>query len=245
MSPDKPGGDLTTRAFGWRWRRGADRAQSLRAFRRRVEARRAELDAIANRIDARIASGKVDDGRDDGALWLHRPECLIRPISSPVRADPPTNSAIGSDLHAHHDCREGVFLVAQRPNKAKSPRTRFELAMESFEFDGAYYSLTFALPERLLRPRPGDLLRLSVDFAATRWIKLFVRLNMRGADGSDGLTAIREVRRGEEVFDFDMKFADSRALGGELWVEMIFDRPRMIDLTVRDLSLSLLGERDG
>ena len=129
-------------------------------------------------------------------------------------------------------------MLSQR--RAEGAAARFALAFEAYEFDGAYLSLSLAVPVGLARPGPGEALRLGVDLAASRPVKVFLRLVAARPGARTEIAEEGELATGRSEF----RFAAERAAfpireDDALWVDLILDRPRMAALAFRDLSLSL------
>ncbi len=240
------GGDLRARAFSWYWNRLARRIRDPEAFSRLIHARRAELDDIARRTEERIAEGRIvppDPGSD---VWLHLPHCFRQPISPAAHADPASGTALGPLLAMFHDDEGGVFALTQRPNRSPNPATRFELFFESYEFEGTYLSFALRVPDKLRRPQQREQLVLSVDALATRRIKSFARLNIETETAKETLYAEAEIGSGPAVFGFDLSFTTIEARENDLvWVDLIIDRPRMVEITIRSLFISLRNRDHG
>ena len=238
------GKDLRARLFSWYWRRQTARAKDTAKLRRDVMSRRAELDDIAKRIEGRIAGEKFAEEAMGDARWVTTPSCLLKPASPGVWREPASNLGIGNGLTLFHDAAAGTFTVSQRPNKARSAKRRYELFFESYEFDGTYLSFAVDVPGHLQRPSGGERVVAAIDMRASRPLKAFLRLNIKGARGSDALYADGEVGTGRSLFDFDMAFA-TYEMGSEdnMWLDVIVDRPRMVEFSVEDLTIALLGRR--
>ena len=58
---------LRDRAFAWYWERQAKRAADLSAFRHLTLRRRAELDRIAKKVEARLTRSASNDAPVEGA----------------------------------------------------------------------------------------------------------------------------------------------------------------------------------
>lgn len=231
---------LRDRAFAWYWERQAKRASDLSAFRQLTLRRRAELDRIATKVEARLTRAEEGAAPSPGATWTHRPEIFLLPQDQTIWTNPSSGLRPGAGLSIYHDSNGGAFTLAQRPARGAESALRFELFFESYEFRGSYLSLAMSLPDHLRRPKAGELLVVELDLAASRRIKTFLRLNMKTAQSSDVLHADGAIGDGRTRFEFDLSFAafepDER---DQLWLDIIFDRPRMMEMSIRDLTLSL------
>lgn len=244
--------DLWGRLFRWYWRRRASRARDPSALRRRVIARKAELDRIAQEIEGsiqrkRIAAGVETAAAGEGAaVWRFTPDLFTQPLSPNAWRDPPSDLRIGRAVTLFHECESGAFSLVQRPNRAAPPPQRFELYFESYEFAGAYFSLAIGPPAHLRRPSGDETLRVEIASRASRPLKAFFRLNISGARGRDTLHAEGEVGAGPLKLDFDLGFAAFQLHeGDDVWFDLIVDRPRMAELSLQDVTMTLLRAGGG
>ncbi|MEM7268145.1 MAG: DUF6478 family protein [Pseudomonadota bacterium] len=239
-SDDSPGRGFLDRLFAWYWERRAARATDLSSFRRLALRRRATLDRVAHRAEQRLAREKEAPLSDDDAIWTLRPEILSLPQSPTIWVNPESGVRPAPGLSIYHDGADGAFTLAQRPNRTVSSGQRYELFFESYEFQGAYLSLAINTPPHLRRPKAGEVLRVEADIAASRTLKTFLRLNIKGAGVSDTLHEDAEAGSGRLRAEFDMSFAAFEPGENDMiWLDLIFDRPRMVEVAIRDLSLSL------
>ncbi|MEO1613356.1 MAG: DUF6478 family protein, partial [Pseudomonadota bacterium] len=157
-------------------------------------------------------------------------------------ANPASGAHFGKALSLHHDASAtgSGFLVAQRPRRPDRDGSRFEVFFESYEFDGAYLSLTLETHDALRRPTSAERLVVRVDVAA-RWpIRGYVRLNLRGVGGEETMYADVMLGEGPVEARFDLAFAPFDLTQEDaFWVDLIFDRPRMTEFSVSDLTLRL------
>lgn len=228
------------RAFAWYWERQAKRANDLSAFRQLTLRRRAELDRIATKVEARLTRTGEGEAPAPGAAWTHRPDIFLLPQNQTIWTNPASGLRPGAGLSVYHDSDGGAFTLAQRPARGAHSAHRFELFFESYEFRGSYLSLAMGLPDHLSRPKAGEVLVVEIDLAASRRIKTFLRLNMKTSHSSDVLHADGALDEGRARFEFDMSFAAFEPTEkDQLWLDIIFDRPRMMEMSIRDLTLSL------
>ncbi|MEM7270322.1 MAG: DUF6478 family protein [Pseudomonadota bacterium] len=231
---------LRDRAFAWYWERKAKRAKDLSAFRQLTLRRRAELDRITNKVEARLTRADEAETPQPGAEWTVRPEIFSLPQDQTIWTDPASGLRPGHGLSIYHDSDGGAFAVAQRPARQKDAGRRFELFFESYEFRGSYLSLALGVPDHVRRPKTAEALVADLDIQASRQVKTFLRLNMKGAGSSDTLHADGVLGDGPKRFQFDMSFAAFEpGERDQIWLDVIFDRPRMVEIAIRDFTLSL------
>lgn len=231
-------GDLGARAFAWYWRRLAARARDPGRFLRIISARKAELDRVAAEIEGEIARGRKVDLPMEDARWRHRLACLTTPVRPGVLVDPAPGAPFGADLTLHHQGGDSAFTVSQRPSRRDADR--FELFFESYEFSSPYFSLSVTPPDNLRRPMTDERLTLEADISSDWLMKAYVRLNIRGLAGEETLFAERMLGDGKARFEFDFAFVPfDMSESDALWIDVIFDRPRMVAFTISDLVVSL------
>lgn len=239
------GKDLRARLFSWYWSRQTARATDAAKLRRDVLARRAELDDIATQIEGKMAHRRLKDDPEGDSRWITYPDVLTTKAAPGVWREPEPNLALGAGLTVFHDFSAGAFTLSQRPNRARTPKRRYELFFESYEFDGSYLSFVVDPPRHLKRPAMGERIVVAMETRVSRPVKAFLRLNIKGARGSDTLYAEGDLLTGRAAFDFDMSFA-TYEMGPDdsMWLDIIIDRPRMVEFSIEDLTVALLG-REG
>ena len=237
---------LRDRAFAWYWERQARQAKDLSAFRRLTLRRRAQLDRITNKVEARLTRADQAEAPNPGAEWTIRPEFFSLPQDQTIWTNPPSGLRPGHGLSVYHDSDGGAFTVAQRPARRKDAGRRFELFFESYEFGGSYLSLALNIPDHVRRPKIAESLVADLDIQASRQVKTFLRLNMKGTGTSDTLHTDGVMGDGAKQFQFDMSFAAFEpGPKDQIWLDVIFDRPRMVEIAIRDFSLSLSSRGAG
>lgn len=231
---------LRDRAFAWYWERQAKRADDLSAFRQLTLRRRAELDRIAMKVEARLTRADEEEAPTPGAEWTYRPEIFSLPQDRTIWINPASGIHTGPGLSVYHDSDGGAFTLAQRPARGEGNTLRYEMFFESYEFRGSYLSMVMGMPDHVRRPKTGEVLAVEIDVATSRQVKAFMRLNMKATQASDVLHADGSIGEGRARFEFDMSFAAFEPTDkDQLWVDIIFDRPRMVEMSIRDLTLSL------
>lgn len=234
------------RAFAWYWERQAKRANDLSAFRQLTLRRRAELDRIAMKVEARLTRADEAETPLPDAEWTYRPDIFTLPQDQTIWTNPASGASPGPGLSVYHDSDGGAFTLAQRPARGEGNALRYEMFFESYEFRGSYLSLVMGVPDHVRRPKAGEVLAVEIDLAASRQVKAFMRLNMKATHTSDVLHADGTIGEGRARFEFDMSFAAFEPTEkDQLWLDIIFDRPRMVELSIRDLTLSLTSRGAG
>lgn len=232
--------DIWTRLFGWYWRRQARLTNNPRALLRVLEERRAVIETLATRMEAKISDREAPVIPVAGREWNIRPEYLIHAREGGSIASPQSGLYLDPLLSVHHDDTAGSFLISQRPTRTRDGATGFEIYFESYEFSGGYFSFSLDAPDDAARPSSSERLVFTIDLRA-RWpMRGYVRLNLQSVHGRETLYADAMLGEGEARFAFDLAFAPFELTQSDtIWVDLILDRPRMTEFTVADMTLSL------
>lgn len=225
---------LIARYWKRRLRRASDPGPTIDELR----SRRALLGAIVARAEERAAKGRKTR-EEDGAIWSVRPDCFDVAVTPFALREPPDGAAFCDGLTVHHDAAGGVFSLMQRP--VSGGANPHEIFFESYEFEGSYFSLALGVPDNLRRPAPhGEKLVLRMDLNVSRPVGLFVRMNFSRAGGVERLHLGGEIDAGPARFAFDPAHVGGGVRPDDrLWLDLIFSHPRMMEIAIRDLSLSL------
>lgn len=247
-------GDWLAAASAMLWRRRAARATDPAAFLRAAADRRRALDEAASIAEGRMAKIRAAEAAAPGGaeIWRHVPDCFSALAPATAFENPGSGVAFGAGLSIYHNASHGaahgdavgadgsLFALTQRPGDRG--RGAYAIRFESYEFDGDYLSFVIAAPPDLRRPRAGEKLRLRADIAASRPMKVFLRLNAEGEGGDGHVQTEGEIAAAPVLHDF------GPVLGGHeigpkdaLWAEILIDRPRMAEISLRAVSLSLIG----
>lgn len=240
--PTRGGRDLRARVWSWYWRRRRARAGDPASFRRLLAERKAELDAISLEVEAQANASSAPEAKATEAVWSLRPACFHRRAEPGAWTDPPSGVRLDETVSVYHD-GAAQSALAQRPGRGRGPN-RFEIWFESYEFDGAYLSFVASIPKTLRRPRQGEKISVSLDLRASRPLKAFLRLHAQAGAGAETLYAEGELGDGSAWFDFDFSFVPF-PLGADdtVWVDLILDRPRMVEFALRDFVIALEDAR--
>lgn len=201
-----------------------------------------DLDRILHIAAARFAAPVgAGDGIDRplGCDWTWRPELWCGPVSPAGFAGPISRTEIGTEVTLFHDCPKREFSLRQFRNIEADCSAPYALALDVFAFEGSLLSLALAMPASMLDGlRRNHLIRLTLDAQAERPLGVRCRLNIR--HGPNTAQVIRDVQIGSEVqsVDFDLsaeKLNEKRLENA--WIDLIFDKPGMNRVVLRDLTV--------
>ncbi|MCL4066618.1 DUF6478 family protein [Pseudomonas sp. GX19020] len=217
-----------------------DRLRSLRGYARQT---RREIDRVLFEADYRLNLPLIGAGafrRLPGTDWAWRPDLWKGPIPVPGMTAVDGKSLICEGATLFHDCRRSELTVRQLRNTREEDMAPFGLRMDVFRFDGSFLSLVLDLPDAAAQGlRLRHLIRLDAVIGVEKPLEIFARLNIR--HGPNVEQVVRELPlNGEEAFvEFDLAYTRVNEKRIEkLWIDLIFERPEMNQVTLRDLTIS-------
>lgn len=230
-----------------RWRRIADAAEAmdlatLRRARGRARMLRRQLDRVIHLAEYRLALPVIGSNalrRPMGADWVWRPDLWRGPMAVAGQAPASGRTALSEGATLFHDCRAGELTLRQIRNRRETDLAPFGLRLEVFRFDGSFLSLVLDLPAEAVEGlRLKHLIRLELALEREQPLQVFARLNIRHGPNVEQL--VRELPPEEEVMvEFDLAYTKMNEKRVErLWLDLIFERPQMNQVTLRDVTLS-------
>ncbi|MCA0273236.1 MAG: DUF6478 family protein [Proteobacteria bacterium] len=227
------------------WRRLADGAATadlmdLKRARGQAAQARREVDRLLHAADTRIAGVQAALPRPELADWAWRPEGWRQRISPAGQAPVQSGAAVGGDVLLYHDCGTSEIALRQVRNRQEDDAAPWAMQCDVFGFDGTYMSLVIELPPAAVEGLgPGHVLRLDTLIEAEKPVEIFARLNLRHGPNTEQI--VRElppgVRRIGTEFDLAHSGLNQRRVE-RAWIDLIFGRPEMNQLLLRDVVLS-------
>lgn len=238
MSGNDSASGFRERLIARYWKRRLRLAADPRPVLNELRSRHALIGAIMERAEARVAR-RGEAEAEKGAIWSVRPACFGLSPTPSALLEPANGAAFGDGLTVYHDASGGVFSLMRRP--VRGGANPHELFFESYEFEGSYFSLALGVPNDLPRPAPhGEKIVLRMDLRVSRPVDLFLRMNFSRAGVIEQIHHGGRADSGPALFVFDPAHVGGGARPDDgLWLDLIFSHPRMMEIAVRDLSLSL------
>ncbi|PTE20424.1 hypothetical protein C5F48_17595 [Cereibacter changlensis JA139] len=244
------GATLDRLRHGWmlrRWGRIADAAEAmdlatLRRARGRARMLRRQLDRVIHLAEYRLALPVIGSNalrRPMGADWVWRPDLWRGPMAVAGQAPASGRTVLAEGATLFHDCRAGELTLRQIRNRRETDLAPFGLRLEVFRFDGSFLSLVLDLPAEAVEGlRLKHLIRLELALEREQPLQVFARLNIRHGPNVEQL--VRELPPEEEVMvEFDLAYTKMNEKRVErLWLDLIFERPEMNQVILRDVTLS-------
>ncbi|EPX82682.1 hypothetical protein ruthe_03140 [Rubellimicrobium thermophilum DSM 16684] len=219
-------------------RRDLARAEALRL-------RLGELMAIAGDRLAQPRIGSQAFPRPPGTDWAWRPRLWRGPLARKGEAGVLNRTPIGEEATVFHDCPLGEITLRQIRNSRTDDLAPFGLRIDVFRFDGSYFALAIDLPPSACEGlKRRHLVRLDIRLEMERPIEIFARLNIRHGPNAEQL--VRELplhqlppQGGEVWVEFDLAYTKLNEKRLEkMWLDLIFEGPRMNQITLRDITFA-------
>lgn len=214
-----------------------DEALALRASLNRFLMRGDRLAAVSR---AALEAMPLPGGTD----WRWRPGFMAGQISPRGIAAPEAGTRLGDRAAVWHDCAEQALILEQVQNPRATDLSPYGLRLEVFGFTGSFLSISIDLPTQALDGLTRNhILRLETTLAVERPINVYARLNIgHGPNTDELLQLLRGQERGlqsQQVVEFDLAYTELNEKRLEkIWLDLIFEAPRMSAVEMRELFLS-------
>ncbi len=231
-----------------RWARAARMAAKTELAllrRQRTQARllKTHLDRLIHTADERLALpmiGSTHFPKPHNADWAWRPELWRGPLPTPGFSSVQSKSTFGSEVTLFHDCKFSELTLRQLRNLHESDLAPYGLRMDVFQFDGSFLSLVIDLPPAGVDGlKRAHLLRMDAIVEMEKPLEIFARLNIRHGPNTEQI--VRELPLNEENIrvEFDLAYSNLNEKRVErAWIDLIFERPQMNQVILRDLTFS-------
>ncbi|MFP4274884.1 MAG: DUF6478 family protein [Paracoccaceae bacterium] len=215
----------------------------LRRQRSRARRLRHHLDRLLHVADNRLALPMIGSNafpKPPGTDWSWRPQPWHGPLPVPGLSSVASKSMLGDEATLFHDCVRSELTLRQLRNTREADLAPYGLRMDVFAFDGSYLSLALDLPEAAGRDlRRKHVIRLDTIVEMEKPLEIFARLNIKHGPNTEQV--VRELPLGAEevMVEFDLAYSRLNEKRVErLWLDLIFERPEMNQVILRDLTLS-------
>ncbi|EAQ03743.1 hypothetical protein OB2597_10886 [Pseudooceanicola batsensis HTCC2597] len=215
----------------------------LRARRTRAHALRSRIDEALREAEARLALPAI--GSDvfpvpHGTDWSWRPSLWRAPLARRGMASVDGTSQIDDQVSVHHDCIRSELSLRQVRNTREADLAPFGLRLEVFSFEGSFLSLVAELPPEALKGlERRHLIRLSLSVALEKPLEIFARLNILHGPNTEQIVRELPAEGEEKMVEFDLAYSELNEKRLEkAWIDLIFERPDMNQIEIRDLTLA-------
>ncbi len=233
-----------------RWTRLADMVErldldSLQHYRGQALALRRNLDRVIHQAENRLALpliGSAEAPKPIGSDWAWRPEPWSGPIAFSGLSSVANHTAICDGATIFHDCPRSELTVRQLRNSDATHLAPFGLRMDVFRFEGSFLSLVLELPDAAVDGlRLTHLIGLNATIEAEKAIGIYARLNVKQGPNVEQITRQLPLEGGEAnvLVEFDLAYSNlAEKQIDRLWLDLIFDRAGMNQITLRDVTFS-------
>ncbi|MFK7867796.1 MAG: DUF6478 family protein [Roseobacter sp.] len=206
---------------------------------------RVQLDRLldaANHRRRQASTPPTVGNEPHNADWSWRPEAWRDRLAENGIAPVSGGDPFGSEIRVFHDCAASELSLRQVCDPGSSPTgsAPYRLRLDVFAFAGSFLSLALDLPETARQGlRKNHVIRVNADMAQETPLEVFVRLNV--VHGANTEVQVRELPQVDQAttVEFDLAYMtfDPRQVSN-IWIDVIFESPRMNALTLRDLTMS-------
>ncbi|MEM9522401.1 MAG: DUF6478 family protein [Pseudomonadota bacterium] len=172
--------------------------------------------------------------------WAYRPEIWRGPLALHGLAGVDSQTMFGDETTVFHDCQTSELTLRQSRNTQQTALAPFGLRMDVFCFDGSFLSLAIDLPQEAAQGlKMTHVLRVSTIMEIEKPLEIFVRLNIRHGPNTEQIVREMPLKEGEMMVEFDLAYVkiNERRLE-RMWLDLIFERPAMNQIVIRDLTLT-------
>lgn len=218
------------------WNRMSQRAKTARpAELADIQADAKRLQRVLADIDGQNANSVAPaiDGLPQTTQWAHRPGLLTSPMAAQAPAE--SGTKLSDDVTLYHDCPVGH--ISLRQNLMTSP---YEVILDILEFEGSYLSFAMGMtPEVVAGVGRNDLIRADLEMRSDFPLQATSRLNVKVGPNVEQINLDVDLAKTRVTQEFDLHYVDLEAQKiSDIWVDLIFKKPEMNRIVLRDLVLS-------
>lgn len=217
--------------------------ETLRGLRLRAKTLRRLLDQVIHEADHRLTLPMIGSNvirKPMGTDWVWRPNLWTGPLPSPGVASVPSKAQISEGATIFHDCQVSELTLRQIRNTRESDIAPFGVRLDVFRFDGSFLSLVLDLPDEAARGlKLRHMIRLDAIVEMETPLDIFARLNIKHGPNVEQIVREMPVNGSEATVEFDLAYAKINEKRVEkLWIDLIFEKPGMNEVILRDVTLS-------
>ena len=232
-------GSLRQWAYRAQNARSAD-LKTLREQRGSAHAFKTQIERFLQIADERLAQSNNGVPAPHNADWSWRPAPWRGPLPLRGMSSVATNSTLGDEVTLFHDCTLSELTLSQRRNLREGDGAPYGLQLDVFDFDGSFLSLVVDLPDAAITGlRRTHVLRMETIVHMEKPLEIFARLNIRHGPNTEQMVSELALDRQNIRVEFDLAYANlNEKRVDRAWIDLIFEGPRMNQVTLRDLTFS-------
>ncbi len=217
--------------------------ETLRGWRMRAKTLRRLLDQVIHEADHRLTLPMIGSNvirKPMGTDWVWRPNLWTGPLPTPGLASVPGKAQISEGATIFHDCQASELTLRQIRNTREADIAPFGVRLDVFRFDGSFLSLVIDLPDEAARGlKLRHLIRLDAIVEMEKPLEIFARLNIKHGPNVEQIVRDMPLNGGEAMVEFDLAYSKINEKRVEkLWLDLIFEKPGMNEVILRDVTLS-------
>jgi hypothetical protein len=247
LKPHQPLGKLLQKFTLRRWRAAQSAAGKiplgpLRAQRYQARKLRATLTELCHIADDRLALPQIGSTtfvHPATSDWTWRPAAWRVPLTPNGVAAVQDKTVISADSSLFHDCKTSATTARQIRNLRQDDSAPFGLQLDNLHFDGNFLSIVIDLPpEAVAGLRKHHLFQLSAHITAEYPVSITARLNVKHGPNVEQIQRPLQVNTPSSIVVFDLNYTGLVEQRSEkIWLDLVFERPQMNQITLRDLTL--------
>lgn len=181
---------------------------------------------------------------EDEPLAIRKPPRTICSYRLDVFSSPMTQKRMafvgdGQKLSDHatifHNCPLKQVVVHQTQARRKTTGTYFALALEIFDFDGDYFSMSIALPEALTNDlQPGEIFKVDLNARSEYPVESYLRLNTNDGPNRKDHSEQMKLSGKTERLNFDPQTLSAN-LNETYWLDLFLNDVAFNRITLDDL----------
>lgn len=223
------------------------RPRRMRDLREEAAALRLDLDRFILLSGRRMAASRTELAAlplPGGTDWRWRPEFLCARITPTGISAPQSGAELIGETRLWHDSDHPAIVARQIQNARATDLAQFGLRLETLGFTGSFLSLSIALPAAALAGLTRDyILRFETTIEAERPLEAYARLNIgNGPNTEEMLRHFGEIRSDEDnvhVAEYDLVLTEMNEKRlDRIWLDLIFEKPVMNAVVVREMIFS-------
>ncbi|MEM6566211.1 MAG: DUF6478 family protein [Pseudomonadota bacterium] len=222
---------------------GTAKLSTLRRQSVRARQLRAHLDSLIYVADERLALpvvGSTSFPVPHNADWSWRPEIWRGPLPVKGVSSVQNKARLGEEVTLFHDCFQSELTLRQLRNHREEDLAPYGLRLDVFQFDGSFLSLVLDLPGSAIKDlKRNHILRVNTIVDVEKPIEIFARLNIQHGPNTEQIVREMDIGQQDVAVEFDLAYANVNEKRIEkAWLDLIFENPRMNQVTLRDLTFS-------
>ncbi|MDX8346579.1 DUF6478 family protein [Cognatiyoonia sp. IB215446] len=246
LSPQGPIGQFLHRRMLKRWRLAARAAPdtdlgTLKNLRQQARQLQRPLQELLHTAEARMALPSVEataPPRPTGTDWSWRPKAWQAAFAAPGTANAQNRTPLGNELTLFHDCPLAEIAIRQVRNTRKQDAAPFGVQIDMFHFQGSYLSLVVEIPtEACADLRRRHVIQLAAVIEREQPITIYARINVLNGPNTEQILLTLPDDTPETMVEFDLAYSQLNEKRAErMWVDLMFENPKMNQITLRDLT---------